>query len=55
MGLGGLKLFLDDDEFREFKNLIARMHNLPGVDWNGRIIFDDNEVSKLEPKRSSYC
>jgi len=31
MGLGGLKLFLDDDEFREFKNLIAHMHNQPGI------------------------
>ena len=33
---GGLELCLDEGEFREFENSIARMHNQPDVGENGR-------------------
>ena len=58
---GGLELCLDEDEFREFENAIARMHNQPGVGENGRRMIYGDEVRKLEPHvgpevvGASYC
>ena len=58
---GGLELCLDEDEFREFENSIARMHNQPDVGENGRRMIDGDEVRKLEPHvgpevvGASYC